>query len=404
MKHIKKTLIISNIILIIILSLCIFNLYKTFKNKKKYSQNKPPKKPTLYKKSGRDINYYSSIYKKKVFGTDLKIGPFIKLPPDSIAKKEFQDKKLVLKLLEREIIKNVKDNPGYIVFNNIIKTETHLKEHLRKAGIKKTELILAIWRKIHGGDPIFSQKIYANATFRFPDNSWIAVIIDPDNKENRRYRKGDEIKIKCKDKGITEEKIFTIFEISRQKVIVINRKNKKFELPWGTPLKKSTSISMFHKRPSSYNKSSKPSIVTSKNSSNARIFTSRKLSQREVKTALTAIETGMKIFNIDPKKIPRNIKEEEVFEIINKLLKNAELKPYKVNNRLKGILVKNIAPGGILKNAGIKNDDIITNINGQKIDDYKNLWGIYQNIQSKSNFKIEVERDGHVQTITYNIK
>lgn len=65
----------------------------------------------------------------------------------TIAKSDFRDKNLVLRLLEEKIIERNNNSPDSVCFNNTIKDEIQLKEYLEQKGISQKEQILAIWRQ-----------------------------------------------------------------------------------------------------------------------------------------------------------------------------------------------------------------------------------------------------------------
>ncbi len=65
----------------------------------------------------------------------------------SVAKNNFRDKNLVLLLLEKKIIKNDNDDPGFVYFDDEIQYEDQLKRRLEQIGVSEIKLISLLWQQ-----------------------------------------------------------------------------------------------------------------------------------------------------------------------------------------------------------------------------------------------------------------
>jgi S1-C subfamily serine protease len=66
----------------------------------------------------------------------------------------------------------------------------------------------------------------------------------------------------------------------------------------------------------------------------------------------------------------------------------------------KGVLVSNVQPGSSADNAGVKRGDIITAINGEKVEDSNTLRNKVAGTLPGSSIKISVLRNGDQQELT----
>ncbi len=86
------------------------------------------------------------------------------------------------------------------------------------------------------------------------------------------------------------------------------------------------------------------------------------------------------------------------------LLSQARAIPHFVNGQVGGFSVSNIVPGSLYQQAGLKNGDIITSINGEKITGAQQAMNIYTKLKNAPSLDLELIRAGGIQNIHYDIR
>lgn len=71
--------------------------------------------------------------------------------------------------------------------------------------------------------------------------------------------------------------------------------------------------------------------------------------------------------------------------------------------QIQGLRVSNLADGNLLKKHGLKSNDIITAINGNKVSS-KNMMTIKQTLQQSPNATVTIKRNGKVQNVQINLQ
>jgi general secretion pathway protein C len=110
---------------------------------------------------------------------------------------------------------------------------------------------------------------------------------------------------------------------------------------------------------------------------------------------------------------PINEKEKRFF-IKNKILKkylnnpteilySASAIPVYNNKSMTGYKIKNIKKGSMIERFGIRNGDIILQVNGIPTTDTSSLFSLYNRINSIKQFTILIKRNGSIMTLYYNI-
>lgn len=86
------------------------------------------------------------------------------------------------------------------------------------------------------------------------------------------------------------------------------------------------------------------------------------------------------------------------------LLKEALFKPYVVNGETRGFRVARIRPDSMLLKAGLRNNDVLTRINGQAIDGPTKLMEVYQGLKNSDTVTMDVIRNNKVDSILVLVK
>jgi type II secretory pathway component PulC len=101
---------------------------------------------------------------------------------------------------------------------------------------------------------------------------------------------------------------------------------------------------------------------------------------------------------IDPETPPRNMARADVERRLslemNRILAETALAPVVEDGQVKGVALTRIAAGSLLTEAGLRTGDVLTEINGTKIDGLATLMGLYSRLQGQKELRAVVQRGG----------
>lgn len=89
---------------------------------------------------------------------------------------------------------------------------------------------------------------------------------------------------------------------------------------------------------------------------------------------------------------------------VNELMSQAKVKPLFQNGKPDGLIVSQIKPKSIFSEMGFKAGDIITGINGQKIESVDDAMAFYKTLTAGSRLSIQLKRRGRPTVIDFNIE
>ena len=89
---------------------------------------------------------------------------------------------------------------------------------------------------------------------------------------------------------------------------------------------------------------------------------------------------------------------------INELMKQARIRPHFSKGVSDGIRISGIRRGSIFSEIGLKSGDIISSVNGKKIESVDDALTLYSSFKSNSKVDLQLKRRGINRTIRYNIK
>lgn len=69
-----------------------------------------------------------------------------------------------------------------------------------------------------------------------------------------------------------------------------------------------------------------------------------------------------------------------------------------------GFTIINIAPGSLYTQLGIQNNDVVTSVNGEKLDSPETALKLFNALKNSSAIQIDIERDGRPTRKEYNIR
>ena len=67
-------------------------------------------------------------------------------------------------------------------------------------------------------------------------------------------------------------------------------------------------------------------------------------------------------------------------------------------------MIDDLGEGTFLRAADLRNNDVITKINGKKIDAISTLIKMYKEMKNESKFQIHVVRNGREKVLTYRMQ
>jgi len=189
-------------------------------------------------------------------------------------------------------------------------------------------------------------------------NKAYAVIEETERKHQNLYRIGDTIQNA------------SIKMILREKVIL--RVNGKDE------------ILGIEEVPSGSRDSGRPSSIASRRSQKKRPF----------KRSSTADSQNI---TLDRSKIESAVKN------VNDLMKNVRIQPHFTDGQPDGFRLTGVRPNSFFSNMGLKSGDVITGVDGKKIESVDDAFKLYQGLQSSSNIQLQLKRKGQQKNINYKI-
>ena len=89
---------------------------------------------------------------------------------------------------------------------------------------------------------------------------------------------------------------------------------------------------------------------------------------------------------------------------VNDLMQQVKIMPHFDNGQPDGFSLTGIRPNSLVRKMGLRNGDIITGVNGEKIETMDDALGFYQKLSSSDNISIQMKRRGRERTIEYRIK
>lgn len=91
-------------------------------------------------------------------------------------------------------------------------------------------------------------------------------------------------------------------------------------------------------------------------------------------------------------------------ENVTELMGQIKVRPYFENGQPDGLMLSSINPQSIFRKMGLRNGDVITGVDGQKIESVDDALKFYESMRSSSGMKVDIKRQGRPKTIEYSIK
>ena len=89
---------------------------------------------------------------------------------------------------------------------------------------------------------------------------------------------------------------------------------------------------------------------------------------------------------------------------MNQLLTQVRIQPHFKDGAADGLAVSRIKRGSIFSKLGIRNGDIIQQINGKELNSPEEIYGFYEELKSGAQASLQLSRRGRPKTINYRFK
>jgi general secretion pathway protein C len=84
-------------------------------------------------------------------------------------------------------------------------------------------------------------------------------------------------------------------------------------------------------------------------------------------------------------------------------MKNVRIQPHFSDGQPDGFKLSGVRPDSFFYKMGLKSGDVITGVDGKKIESVDDAFMLYQGLQSSSNIQLQIKRKGRQKNINYNI-
>lgn len=109
-------------------------------------------------------------------------------------------------------------------------------------------------------------------------------------------------------------------------------------------------------------------------------------------------KTGAYDYTLDRKMLDKQLAD------LSKLQSEARVVPHYKDNSYQGFKLVGVRPGSLYRAIGIRSGDVITAVNGNKIDSPNKALELFEQLKSSSNISVEIERRGQPKTLGYTIQ
>lgn len=102
--------------------------------------------------------------------------------------------------------------------------------------------------------------------------------------------------------------------------------------------------------------------------------------------------------------LERQIVERKIKTAIPELINKVKIEQNLVKGEMRGIKIAELPEDSFISKLEIYRNDIIKEINGIQINDFKTLFSIYNKLRNQSRFEVILERNGAPVRILYILK
>lgn len=109
-------------------------------------------------------------------------------------------------------------------------------------------------------------------------------------------------------------------------------------------------------------------------------------------------KTGAYDFAVERQMLDAELKD------LGKLQSEARVVPHYQNQKYEGFKLVGVRPGSLYRALGIRSGDVVKSVNGTAIDSPNKALELFNQLQNSSAIKVEIERRGQPQTLSYDIQ
>lgn len=121
-------------------------------------------------------------------------------------------------------------------------------------------------------------------------------------------------------------------------------------------------------------------------------------SRREKSRGTSRSAEGGTTITLNRKELQNSLKD------ISKLLSQVRIRPHFKDGKSDGLSVSRIRSGSVFSKLGLKNGDIVRNINGNTINSPDDVLELYEKLKSGSHVSVDVTRKGELKNMNYRFK
>jgi general secretion pathway protein C len=103
-------------------------------------------------------------------------------------------------------------------------------------------------------------------------------------------------------------------------------------------------------------------------------------------------------------KLSGSFRDKVINNDLSKIMMQASAIPNYVNGQIKGFKLLQIDEGSIYDNAGFKDEDVITSINGTPLDNISATIKLLNSLKNETHIEVEYERGGESKTTTIDVQ
>lgn len=85
-------------------------------------------------------------------------------------------------------------------------------------------------------------------------------------------------------------------------------------------------------------------------------------------------------------------------------LQKVRVKPQYENRKVNGLRIEGVTEGGVITSVGICNNDVIREVNNQKIDSYQKALQVFQKARTQQEIKVTLMREGELKNLSYRLQ
>ena len=119
---------------------------------------------------------------------------------------------------------------------------------------------------------------------------------------------------------------------------------------------------------------------------------------RSIGSRNSPFSTNGKDFTISSAEVDQQLND------FSKLLNQARVEPSFVNGEHIGYKIRAIDKGSLYEQLGLKNNDIIQQINGEKIDSPEKAFGLLKMLRNEREISLKIKRGSNQQNLNYHIR